>query len=169
MIPIRSEEPDDIPEVRAVNKAAFPTSAEADLVDTLRNRNAHVLSLVAVQDMEVIGHILFSPVRIETETGDFAALGLAPMAVSPGHQRSGIGSALVEAGLSRCTKDGHAAVVVLGHPDYYPRFGFRPSTEYGIVCEFPSPPEAFMVLELQPGVLDGISGLAKYHAAFDEL
>lgn len=95
-----------------------------------------------------------------------AILGLAPMAVAPSHQRQGIGSALVRAGLERCRALGSGAVVVLGHPAYYPRFGFSPSVHFGIRSEYEVPEEAFMVLELQPGFLRGISGTVQYHAAF---
>lgn len=152
-----------------MNVAAFPSPAEADLVDTLRDEGAHALSLVAVDGDRVIGHILFIPVVIETNTGPIEALGLAPMSVLPDRQRKGIGSQLVTAGLSECAAMGHSAVVVLGHPNYYPRFGFDQADRRGISCEFPSPPEAFMVMELQDGALDGVSGLAKYHRAFSEI
>ena len=164
---IRPEKPEDIAAIHVVNEAAFPTRAEADLVDTLRDEGAHVLSLVAVDGDRVVGHILFSPVHIETESGALDALGLGPMAVLPARQRGGIGSKLVTTGLTQCTALDYPAVVVLGHPDYYPRFGFVPAHRFGITCEFPSPPEAFMIRELQAGALAGTSGIAKYHAAFD--
>ncbi len=169
MTRIRSEEPEDLSAIHAVNVAAFPSPAEADLVDKLRSEGAHVLSLVALDGERVIAHILFSPVIIETESGTVDAIGLGPMSVLPDRQREGIGSQLVKAGLSECTAMGHSAVVVLGHPQYYPRFGFNQADRHGISCEFPSPPEAFMVMALQDGALDGVSGLAKYHRAFSEL
>lgn len=93
-------------------------------------------------------------------------MGLAPMAVLPSHQRRGIGSALVRAGLQHCRQLGIGAVAVLGHPDYYPRFGFRPSTRFGISSEYDAPAEAFMVLELQEGYLAGRSGVIRFHPAF---
>lgn len=164
---IRPERPEDIAAIHALNEAAFPTCAEADLVDTLRDEGAHVLSLVAVDGDRVVGHILFSPVVIETEAGDLEALGLGPMALLPERQREGTGSKLVTAGLMQCTAIDYPAVVVLGHPEYYPRFGFLRADRFGITCEFPSPPEAFMIKELQAGALAGKSGIAKYHAAFD--
>ncbi len=166
---IRPEKSDDIPAIRAVNEAAFSMPAEADLVDALRDQSAHVLSLVALDRDRVVGHILFSPVVIETDSGPIHALGLAPMAVLPGRQREGIGSRLVTTGLAQCTALDCPAVVVLGHPDYYPRFGFVQADGQGIACEFAAPPEAFMIKELQAGALDGRSGVAKYHAAFREL
>lgn len=166
---IRPETPEDITAIHAVNEAAFPTPAEADLVETLRDQGAHVLSLVAVDGDQVVGHILFSPVVIETESGPIDALGLAPMAVLPAHQRKGIGTRLVTTGLAHCAALDYPAVVVLGHPDYYPRFGFLQAKRQGITCEFPSPPESFMIKELRPGALNGRSGIAKYHAAFRDL
>ncbi len=169
MSDIRPEKPEDVPAISTLNEAAFPTSAEADLVDSLRDQDAHVLSLVAVDGDQVVGHILFSPVVIETESGPIDALGLAPMSVLPDRQRGGIGSRLVTAGLTQCTALDYPAVVVLGHPDYYPRFGFIQADRQGITCEFPSPPESFMIKELRPGALDGRSGIAKYHAAFRDL
>lgn len=164
---IRPERPEDIAAIHALNEAAFPTCAEADLVDTLRDEGAHVLSLVAVDGDRVVGHILFSPVVIETKAGALDALGLGPMALLPERQREGTGSKLVTASLMQCTAIDYPAVVVLGHPEYYPRFGFLRADRFGITCEFPSPPEAFMIKELQAGALAGKSGIAKYHAAFD--
>ncbi len=166
---IRPERPEDIAAIQAINEAAFPTRAEADLVDTLRDEGAHVLSLVAVDGNRVVGHILFSPVVIETEAGPLDALGLGPMSVLPERQRGGIGSKLVTTGLTQCTALDYPAVVVLGHPQYYPRFGFVRADRFAITCEFPSPPEAFMIKELQAGALAGKSGIAKYHAAFNDV
>ena len=166
---IRPEKPENIHAIHAVNEAAFPTRAEADLVDALRDQGAHVLSLVAVDGERVVGHILFTPAVIETESGPIDALGLAPMAVLPERQREGIGSRLVTEGLTQCTALHYPLVVVLGHPDYYPRFGFIQTDRCGITCEFPSPPEAFMLKELRPGALGGRSGTAKYHPAFHNL
>lgn len=108
---------------------------------------------------------MFSPVSLSGHPG-LKIMGLAPMAVLPVNQNKGIGSALVRAGLERCKDLGFGAVVVLGHPKYYPRFGFLPSSHFGIGCEYDAPEEAFMVVELQPGYLRGSSGTIKYHAAF---
>lgn len=94
-------------------------------------------------------------------------MGLAPMAVAPDHQRKGVGSALVRSGLARCKELDFSAVVVLGHPEYYPRFGFTPAVQFGIGCEFAAPPEAFMIVELETGCLHGKSGMIRYHSAFD--
>jgi putative acetyltransferase len=162
---IRAEKPADHGAVRAVNEAAFETVAEAGLVDALREQAQPLISLVAEQCGEIVGHILFSPVTI-ADYPQLKTMGLAPMAVLPGYQCGGVGSALVRAGLQACTQLGYGAVVVLGHPDYYPRFGFKPAAEFAIGCEYDVPPEAFMALELQPGYLRGASGTIQYHAAF---
>ncbi|MBM4261844.1 MAG: N-acetyltransferase [Deltaproteobacteria bacterium] len=163
---VRLEEPKDWAAVHRVNAAAFPTTAEADLVDIVRLRANPIISLVAEQDETVIGHMLFSPVTL-TGHADLKVMGLAPMAVAKDHQRQGVGSALVREGLARCKELDFGAVVVLGHPDYYPRFGFAPAVQYGIGCEFAAPPEAFMIVELEPGYLHGKSGTIRYHSAFD--
>lgn len=164
---IRAEEQNDRDAVRAVNISAFETSTEADLVDALRKQAHPTVSLVAVDDKTVIGHILFSPVTLSGRP-DLPIMGLAPMAVRPEHQRRGIGSALVRAGLEQCKLLGFGAVIVLGHPTYYPRFGFVPSTRFGIGCEYDVPEEVFMILELQPGFLQSASGTIRYHPAFNE-
>jgi putative acetyltransferase len=158
---IREEEPKDRAAVHAVNVSAFETPAEADLVDALREQAHPVISLVAVEGGTIVGHIMFSPVSLSGHPG-LKIMGLAPMAVAPEHQRKGIGSALVRAGLERCKQLGFGAVVVLGHPGYYPRFGFSPSTRFGIKCEYEVPEEVFMVQELQPGYLRSVSGTIKY-------
>lgn len=165
---LRDEHPRDHAAVRAVNEAAFDTAAEADLVDTLHGQAHPIVSLVAEVDGEVVGHILFSPVTLDGHP-ELRLMGLAPTAVAPAHQRKGIGSALVHAGLERCRQLGVGAVVVLGHPSYYPRFGFAPSVRFGIRSEFEAPDEAFMLIELQPGYLPGACGVVRYHAAFKEV
>ncbi len=165
---IRPEEQIDRGAVYAVNVSAFETPAEADLVDALREEARPVVSLVAEEDGEIVGHIMFSPVSLSGHP-DLQMMGLAPMAVVPQRQRRGVGSALVRAGLERCRELGCGAVVVLGHPGYYPRFGFSPSSRFGITSEYEVPEEVFMVLELEPGALSGVSGTVRYHAAFSRL
>ena len=163
---IRPERDSDAPAVRRVNLAAFPTAAEADLVDSLRRQGASVVSLVAQHaDSEPVGHILVSPVTL-SGVDDVRMLGLAPMAVEPDRQRQGIGSQLVRAGIEACRKAGAGAVVVVGHPAFYPRFGFVPASRLRLRCEYDVPDEVFMALELVPGVLAGRSGLVQYHPAF---
>jgi putative acetyltransferase len=151
-----------------VNELAFERPAESDLVAALRERAQSTISLVAEDKGVVVGHIMFSPVVLPQHR-ELKIMGLGPMAVVPAQQRTGLGSALVRAGLEQCRKLGFGAVVVLGHPDYYPRFGFSPAARFGIGCEYEAPQEAFMAIELQPGYLKGASGKVEYHAAFDEV
>lgn len=151
--------------VYEVNAAAFPTEAEAKLVDALRTTAHPCISLVAVDGQDIIGHIMFSPVTLGT-FDELRLMGLAPMAVSPSSQQSGIGTRLVDAGLEECRKLGVGAVVVLGHAEYYPRFGFRPASQWGIQCEYEVPDDAFMLIELASGYLRGYRGTIRYHAVF---
>ena len=162
---IRNEEENDLAAVHAVNASAFESPAEAYLVNTLRKEACPIVSLVAVENKAVVGHILFSPVLLTDHPG-LKIMCLAPLAVLPANQGKGIGSALVRVGLERCKDSGFGAVVVLGHPEYYRRFGFLPSSRFDIGCEYDVPEEAFMVVELQRGYLCGSSGTIKYHAAF---
>ncbi len=162
----RAETPADQAAVRRVNQLAFGTDDEANLVDALRDHASPYISLVAVEDGQIVGHIFFSPVTIESETSTFTAIGLAPMAVLPEYQRRGIGSALVGYGLRECRRIDHDIVVVVGHAEYYPRFGFTPAREKGLRCEYDVPDDVFMVAELSPGALAGREGLVRYHPEF---
>lgn len=162
---IRPETEADRAAVRAVNLAAFETSAEADLVDALRNKGVPLLSLIAEVDGEVVGHVLFSPVSL-TEHSAVRVMGLGPMAVVPAYQRKGIGSALAQHGLARCRQAACHAVVVVGHADYYPRFGFVPAVKFGITCEYDVPEDVFMIVELERGALRDARGLARYDEGF---
>lgn len=164
---IRPEEPDDQAAIHHVHRLAFGQPHEAALVDALRHNAALTVSLVAVQDGGIVGHIACSPVTITSATSTTDALGLGPMAVVPACQRQGIGSQLVEAGLAVCRTTDYGVVVVLGHPAYYPRFGFAPAKPYGIVWEHDAPDEAFMVKELQEGVLALTRGVVRYRPEFD--
>jgi putative acetyltransferase len=165
---IRPEMDKDHDAVYAVNAAAFPTPAEAKLVNALREQAAPLVSLVAEDESGVVGHILFSPVTLSSRP-DLPIMGLAPMAVSPAQQNRGVGSALVRSGLEACRELGALAVVVLGHADYYPRFGFVPSSRFGIDSEYDVPDEVFMALELQPGALAESAGRIRFHACFADL
>lgn len=169
MLSVRPEKPEDIPAVRHVNEQAFDGPQEAALVDALRKAARPFVSLVAIEDGQVVGHIAFSPVTIEGGGSVRKAMGLAPMGVLPEHQRRGIGSRLVRAGLEECRRLGCEIVVVVGHPEYYPRFEFSPASEQGLRSEYEVPEEAFMVTELQAGALRGVRGLVKYHAAFSSV
>jgi putative acetyltransferase len=169
MLFIRREQPEDIAAIHELHEVAFGRPAEADLVDALRARSKATLSLVAVEDDRIVGHILFSPVTINSAERTFSAVGLAPIAVLPERQRRGIGSQLVSAGLLECRNAGYDCVVVLGHPTYYPRFGFVPASRYGLRSEYEVPDEAFMVLAWHAGVLEDRSGVVRYQPEFDEV
>ncbi len=169
MATVRPENPEDIPEIRRVNELAFGRPAEADLVEALREAGKAALSLVAVEDNRVVGHILLSTVTIgsgEPDAEFFSAVGLGPMAVLPERQRGCIGSALVQTALYGCRKAGHDCVVVLGHSKFYPRFGFFPASRFGLRCEYKVPDEAFMAIELREGSLAGREGLVRYQPEF---
>jgi putative acetyltransferase len=158
---VREEKPEDYATVYEVVAEAFGTADEAELVVKLRAVEPHI-SLVAEAGGEVVGHIFFSPVT----AGDFVAMGLAPMAVRPDWQRRGVGSRLAEAGLAECRRLGYDVVFVLGHPEYYPRFGFVVASKHGFSCEYDAPDEAFMVAELTAGALAGRSGVVRYGPEF---
>jgi putative acetyltransferase len=168
MVEIRKEQPEDIPIIHQVNKRAFGQLLEADLVDRLRRNCKDLLSLVAVAGNEIVGHILFSSVTVEGEETTAEGMALAPMAVLPEYQRQGIGSKLVRAGIARLVSSNCAFVIVLGHADYYPRFGFEPAHSYGVRCEWEVPDDAFMILVLNESVMQGISGVARYRPEFAE-
>ena len=165
---IRPETEADHAAIRELNKAAFEGEGEANLIEGLRQNASPMISLVAEDAGGIVGHILFSPAT-HSEDAELKLMGLAPMAVAPDRQKSGIGSALAREGLERCRKMGVAGVVVLGHPQYYPRFGFVPSSEFGIVSEYDVPEGVFMVLELEPGALQNKSGRVHYHREFGKL
>lgn len=160
---IRPEETRDHDQIYALNAAAFGGEAEPKLIGNLRGVDGFI-SLIAVEGDTVIAHISFSPVTLNDEPTSFA--GLAPMSVLPDRQSQGIGSSLVNAGLEACRIAGHSAIFVLGHPNYYPRFGFQTAADLGFTCEYPVSPEHFMVLEIETGSLAGRSGLIKYHPTF---
>ncbi len=191
-VPVRAEVPEDRVAVREVNVRAFPTSAEADLVDALRGRAdaGPAISLVAreADGGRIVGHILFTRVHVRPAPAAGAgaghgtgaahgagaapawpALALGPMAVDPSRQRRGIGSALVRAGLDACLRAGEPVVFVLGHAGYYPRFGFVPARPRGLACKWTVPDDVFLVAELSPGALAGRSGRVEYHAVFDSV
>lgn len=169
MITIRPEKQDDLAAIRIVNEQAFGRPAEADLVDALRRNGRVTLSLVAEDGGRVVGHILFSPVTIESGGGVFVGVGLAPVAVLPEFQNQGVGSLLVKHGLDRCREAGHPFAIVLGHSSYYPRFGFSPASRFGIKGEYDVPDEHFMAMELREGALRDRAGMARYQPEFNEV
>ena len=166
---IRPELPEDNQAILEVHVQAFAQDGEARLVDTLRhdgNINPE-LSLVAVFGERIIGHILFCPIAIVSGPVETPALALAPLGVHQDFQCRGIGAALIAEGIGECQRLGHRIVIVVGHPGYYPRFGFTPASESGILAPFPCPDEAFMALPLENGALDGVGGTVRYPVAFD--
>ena len=166
-IVIRDETPADVASIRALNAAVFETDAEARLVDALRAHGRLTLSLVAVEEAAMLGHVAFSPLSITRLDGKIVeGVGLGPMAVSRARQRSGIGTQLVTTGLGRLRAAGHPFCVVLGHAAYYPRFGFEHASRFGIRWERDAPAEVFFVLELVPGGLMGVSGVVRYAPEF---
>jgi putative acetyltransferase len=168
MITIRREQKYDRHAVRQINELAFSRPLEANLVDAVRDGGNAIVSLVAVdQEGTVLGHILFSPIGLLPPVPGIRGLGLGPMAVHPARQNQGIGSMLVRAGLDWTREMGFDLVVLLGHPGYYPRFGFRIAEEAGITCPYDAPREAFMVIELTPACLNGYRGTVKYLPQFD--
>jgi putative acetyltransferase len=162
---IRDEQPGDVLSIRDVNVQAFEHEQEANLVDALRSGDGVLLSLVAAVNERVVGHILFSPIVV----GDATGAALAPMAVLPEHQRQGVGSELVRTGIQRLTDAGCPFVIVLGHSDFYPRFGFRPASVRGVRCEWNVPDAAFMMLVLDESKVRGVSGVAQYRKEFSPL
>jgi putative acetyltransferase len=166
LIEIREERPGDASAIRDLNQRAFGQSQEGNIVDALRSNGAALLSLVATLNGRVVGHILYSPASVG---GEIMGAALGPMAVLPEQQRQGIGSKLVEAGNRKLQETGCPYIIVVGHPSYYPRFGFRPASAHGIKCEWEVPDDAFMLLILDQAKMQGVSGLAKYRPEFSTI
>lgn len=163
---IRAEKPADAGAISNVIRRAFGRDDEARLVELLRKGGWGRVSLVAELDAQVVGQVLFSELSIVTSSGPIGAVALAPLAVLPEHQSQGIGTELTRRGLDVCREEGHAIVIVLGHPHYYPRFGF--SAELARRLESPYAGDAFMALELAAGALEGIRGRVEYPPPFGE-
>ena len=168
MITIRQEQSKDLKTIREVNRRAFGQTQEADLVDKLRQNYHELLSLVAVRQNEVVGHILFTPVTIQSAARTARGIGLAPMAVLPEYQRQGIGSKLVRSGIEQLKKRQCPFIIVLGHAGYYPKFNFEPASRYGIRSEWEVEDGTFMILLLNESEMQGISGVARYLPEFAE-
>ena len=171
MIDIIRETEEFYSAIHEINSLAFGQENEARLVENVRKSRSFnpQLSLVAIKEGRVVGHILFSPITIKSERGAAPAVALAPMAVHPEFQNQGIGSKLVREGLEQCRKLGHKIVVVVGHRNYYPRFGFSSAGAKGLKAPFPVPDEAFLFAELVSGALDNVSGTVQYPPEFEEL
>jgi putative acetyltransferase len=163
-VSVRSEHDGEQRAIRLIHEAAFDRPDEADLVDGLRKEGVVLASLVAEIGKQLVGHVLFSRMWIETTSGRLSAVALAPVAVLPKHQRQGIGGKLITNGLDLLRSCNEHIAIVLGHPAYYTRFGF--STDKARSLASPFPPESFMALELVPGALDEIRGTVRYPAAF---
>jgi putative acetyltransferase len=170
MIEIRPESQTDIFAINKVNIAAFGRENEARLVDLLRDNESLVLSMVAETNGSIVGHIAYSPIMINYSDGSqMSALALAPVAVLPEFQKLGIGIRLVQVSLDILKARGTSVVIVLGHPEYYPRFGFVPASRYNIKCPFEVPDDTFMLLELTGGILENKEGVVKYRPEFDQV
>jgi putative acetyltransferase len=165
-VAIRPERPADAEAVRLVTVLAFGQPDEARIVDRLRERAPVHLGLVASDGESIVGHILFTPVPLRSGERTHTVVALAPMSVLPAWQRRGVGAALVHEGLAACRAAGHDVVVVVGHPEYYPRFGFVPARPLGLTSEPAFADEAFMVAELTPGALRGRRGVIVYGPEF---
>lgn len=163
---IREERAEDRDGIRVVNRAAFAGELEAALVEALRDGGHVVTSVVAVDDGHVVGHALFSTLPIDAPNGVIEGAALAPVAVLPARQLEGVGSQIVRWGITRCRELGVAAIVVLGHPAYYPRFGFSAALAERLTAPYAGP--ALMALELKPGALDG-GGTVRYAPPFADL
>lgn len=168
MIEIREEQSHDLKAIREVNIHAFGQNQEADLLHKLRQNCNDLMSLVAIIQNQIVGHILFSHATIEGEDRTVHGMGLAPMAVLPEYQRQGIGSELIRNGIARLKSKRCPFIIVLGHAEYYPRFGFEPASRYGIRSEWDVPDDAFMILVLNESEMQGIAGVARYRPEFAE-
>lgn len=166
---IRPENPEDLAAIHRVVETAFGQPAEADLVDKLRANGKVVVSLVTEAEGQIVGHILFSEVTLETNPQAIKVIGLAPLAVLPDWQKRGVGSQLTQVGLAACRAAGYEAAIVLGHPEYYPRFGFVPASQFELQSEYNVRDEVFMAMELTDGALTDCHGLVRYQAEFNEL
>ncbi|MED3125573.1 GNAT family N-acetyltransferase [Bacillus wiedmannii] len=174
MVTIRQEQKNDYRKTEEVVQQAFlneefSDKKEHELVKRIRKCDAFIpeLSIVAV-DEEIIGHILLSKIQIEQGATSVESLALAPVSVARGHQKKGIGGKLIGAALEKAKELGYGSVVVLGHPEYYPKFGFKKASEWNIKAPFEVPEEVFMVVELRENALEGVEGVVQYSSAFAE-
>ena len=169
MITIRPERPEDVDALFYVYMTSFGRLQEAALVDSLRENQGLLLSLVATSDSTLVGGVAFSPVTLEPAESNLHLAGLAPLAVLPAYQGQGIGSGLVQVGLKQCHELGLDAVFLIGEPEFYSRFGFVPASDFQMRCEFEVPGTHWLVKELRPQALAGCSGMVKYRPEFQML
>jgi len=174
VITIRQEQKNDYRKTEEVVKEAFlheefSDKKEHELVKRIRECDAFVpeLSIVAV-DEAIVGHIMLSKIKIEQDGTSEESLALAPVSVARGHQKKGIGGKLIVAALEKAKELGYGSVVVLGHPEYYPKFGFKKASEWNIKAPFEVPEEVFMVIELTENALESVEGVVQYSSAFAE-
>ncbi|MFC2154734.1 GNAT family N-acetyltransferase [Candidatus Altiarchaeota archaeon] len=158
-VTIRSESAEDFDLIDEVIESAFGQKNEAVLVRTLRETEDYVpeLSLVAIVEEELVGHILFYPVKVGDDTG----LILAPMAVKPPLQKKGIGGKLIREGFKKAVAQGYDSIILVGHPEYYPKFGFEKASKWSIKLQFEVPDEAFMAIELKEDSLQNRDGVVE--------
>jgi putative acetyltransferase len=169
LLEIRRETTGDVRQIRQINELAFERTTEADVIDRLRQTCPDFVSLVAIADGQIVGHILFTPAWLESPTGRVEGMGLAPLAVLPDYQNRGIGGKLIQAGLVQIQDIGCPFIIVLGHPGYYPRFGFERASKYGIRCEYDTvPEEAFMITIFDRDVLSPAGAVAHYRSEWAE-
>ena len=165
LIEIREERPDDFAAIRDVNQRAFGQDQEGKIVDALRSNGAALFSLVATVNDRIVGHIMYSPATI----GDVTGAALGPMSVLPEHQRLSIGSKLVSTGNQKLRESGYPFIIVLGHPAFYPGFGFRRASTLAVKCEWDVPDDVVMLLILDETKMLGVSGLVKYRHEFSSV
>lgn len=167
MAVVRREEPGDEPRVREINRRAFENGEEAALVDRLREACEGYQGFVAVAEDKVVGHIAFTPATLDGS--ELVGMGLAPMAVDPDYQNRGVGALLVRQGLAELRRSGCPFVIVLGHPEYYPRFGFEMASSHGVACQWEGvPDEAFMIQIFDHSAFPEGGGTARYRPEFDD-
>jgi len=160
---IRSERTGDIPEIYQLNSKAFDRNCEAKLVNVLRDRGELAISLVALRDEIIVGHVAASPIKVDGT--EVAIVGIGPLAVMESHRKQGIGASLMEAAIKELKNSCITAAVLLGNPEYYVRFGFLTASNFKLGNEY-NATDAFMAMELQPKALAAISGVVQYSPAF---
>lgn len=169
MISFRDVTDTDGAAIWQVVEQAFGRRDEAILTEQLIRQGKGTVSMAAVLDNRIVGHILYSQATVESPAGNFTILCIAPVSVLPQYQRQGIGSSLIRESLERCRSLGYEVVVLVGHPEYYPRFGFVRASSFGLKCEFEAPDQAWMALELRPGALASRTGIVKFQPEFQDV